>query len=257
MSYKYLAAAAACLSVSTPAYAQGLFDFEGAEGKFYVAGFGGGGFQTDAEFTGTLAPGPGVLDDVALVPGAPAQVDVDFLSDAFFGGAVGYRLPFKYFFGLLQPRVEVEVSFLEADAAGGAFNGGNFLFEGETQTLFILLNSYNEIRVSDEQRIIPYIGGGLGIGIVDTTLNFAPELGGPLPTFVAQGENTTFARSIAGGLTWEATERLDIYTEGRYYRVDGVDVVQGVVSDEPASFVAELDDDLDGVTWTAGLRFKF
>jgi len=83
-----LIACASALALSSTASAQGLFNFEPAEGYFYTAGF----------------VGVAVPDDIA-------GVELD--SDVTYGGAVGGRLPFKSL-GFIHTRLELEVSYFEA-----------------------------------------------------------------------------------------------------------------------------------------------
>ena len=53
-----------------------------------------------------------------------SDIDAEIGSDAFYGASVGAKLPFKYW-KYFQPRLELEVSYLENDVEGGSFNGGN------------------------------------------------------------------------------------------------------------------------------------
>ena len=85
-----------------------------------MSGFVGGGFPSDATFNGEQAPEEGVPGTA----GALADIDAEIGSDAFYGASVGAKLPFKYW-KYFQPRLELEVSYLENDVEGGSFNGGN------------------------------------------------------------------------------------------------------------------------------------
>lgn len=240
------------LAIAAPVSAQ-LPGSSPAEPGFYVSGFVGGGFPGDADFEGTQAPDPGSPG----LAGDPANVDVEFDSDIFFGGAVGYQLPFQ-FFNLVHPRIELEVSYVEAGVSGGSTNGGNQTFLGDQSALFVFFNQYGDLKWRDDQLIIPYFGGGLGVGIVDTNVPYFPNNGiATAPTFALTGEDTGLAGHSAIGVTFKATERLEVYAEGRYYNIFGIDAERRFVAGGADIFNADVDDRLDGFTASAGARFRF
>ncbi|MEO0983857.1 MAG: hypothetical protein AAFX03_14530 [Pseudomonadota bacterium] len=241
--------------IAGPAAAQGVLNTGQAEDGWYVSGFVGAAFPSDAEFTGVQQPDPGIPSPAGNVAGVPAEIDIEFDTELYFGGAIGYKLPFTYL-RYFQPRLEIEVSYLEKEVSGGSFNGGGQIFGGEQEILFVLLNNYSDIRWSDTQTVVPYIGGGIGVGIVDSDVQyFPPSAAGPV--FAVQGDSTGFAGTIAGGLTWELSEQLDVYAEGRYYRVSGVDLERRFIGGGADIFNADVSDRLTGATATAGARFKF
>ncbi|MEO0320855.1 MAG: hypothetical protein AAF199_08200, partial [Pseudomonadota bacterium] len=144
-------------ALGAPLASAGVFDTEPAKGGFYLSGFGGINFGQDADFDG-------VQDPAAGVPGlasGPALVNVDFGSARTFGGAVGAQLPFK-FLGVFHPRVEVEGSSFRQNVNSGAFNGGTQTFSGQISGTAVYLNNYSDIKFSENQLIVPYIGGGIG-----------------------------------------------------------------------------------------------
>ena len=244
--------AALCAGLALPAAAQ-LPGSSPAEPSFYVAGFVGGAFPQDADFEGTQNPDVGVPG----AAGAPAEIDVSFDNDVFFGGVLGYQLPFQ-FFNTFHPRIELEVSYFEADVEDGAFNGGNQIFSGDQSILFVFFNQYADIKFSDNQLLTPYIGGGLGIGIVDTNVAYFPDNGvATAPTFALTGDDTGFAGHTAIGLTFDATDTFEVYAEGRYYNIFGIDAERRFVADGANLFSADVDDRLDGFTVTAGARLRF
>lgn len=243
---------ALAFALAVPAAAQ-LPGSSPAEPGAYVSGFVGGGFPGDADFEGIQAPeagSPGLAGD-------PANVSVEFDSDIYFGGAVGYQMPFQ-FFNLIHPRIELEVSYVEAGVDGGSFNGGNQTFSGDQSALFVFFNQYGDLKWRDDQIIIPYFGGGLGIGIVDTNVQYFPNNGiATAPTFGVFGEDTGLAGHSAIGVTFKASDRLEVYGEGRYYNIFGVDAERRFIAGGADSFNADVDDRLDGFTASAGARFRF
>lgn len=254
MKLSSLIATAGLLAVTaSPAHA-GIFDRTPADGAGpYVSGFVGIALPSDSEFEGTQNPD-------ANVPGAadtPALVESDLDSDVYFGGAIGYRLPFK-FLKTFQPRWEIEASYYEADVGSGSFNGGDQIFGGEQSQTFILVNSYSDIRWKENQKIVPYIGGGLGFGIVDSNIQYFPDNGvATSPTFAVEDDDTGFATVSTIGVTLNATEKFDIYTEARYFKTYGIDAERRFVADGSNGFSSDLDDDPDGITFTVGTRYKF
>ncbi|WP_427450195.1 hypothetical protein [Litorimonas sp. WD9-15] len=244
---------AALLSFASGAQA-GIFDKTPADGSgVYVSGFVGGAFPFDADFEGTQQPAAGVPG----AAGANADVGANLDSDVYYGAAVGGRLPFK-FLNVFQPRLELEISHFESDVDGGNFNGGNQTFSGQQSQTFYLINSYNDIRWKDNQRVVPYIGGGIGLGVVDSDIQYFPNNGvATAPTFAAQGQDTGFATVSAAGVTLNATEKFDVFVEGRYFKTYGIDAERRFIANGNDGFNADLDDDPDGLTLTVGTRVKF
>lgn len=243
----------ASLAIGSSASAQGLFETTPADGNLYVSGFVGVGFPSDANYEGVQTPAVGVPGTI----GGPANIDAQFDDDVYFGGAVGARLPFK-FFNVLQPRIELEVSHLDTEVEGGAFNGGNQTFSGDQSALFIYGNSLTEIVWKDNQKIIPYIGGGLGLAVVDTNIQYFPNNGvANAPTFAVVGETTNFATVSTIGLTSKISDKIELYTEGRYQKIFGVDNERRFIAGGNDLLSANVDDNLDGFSLTVGSRFTF
>jgi len=236
-----------------PAHA-GIFDRTPTDGAgFYVSGFVGVAVPFDTDFDGTQNPAASVPG----VAGTAASIDADLDSDVYFGGAVGGRLPFK-FFKTFQPRWELEVSHFESDISSGEFNSGDQTFSGNQSQSFILINSFNEIRWTENQTIVPYFGGGFGLGIIDTDIQYFPNNGAfTAPNFAVQGQDTAFATASTIGVTLNATEKFDVFTEAKYLKTYGVDAERRFIDNGADGFSADVDDDPDGLTFTVGTRVKF
>ena len=244
-------AASLCMAVS--ALAQSLFDTTPAEGNWYASGFVGVGLPLDAEFDGVQNPVAGIPG----AQGAPAIVDADLETDVFFGGAVGRRLGFK-FFNILQPRVEVEVSRISSDVQGGTFNDGDQIFGGSQETNFVFLNNYSDVIWEENQAVVPYFGGGIGVAFTDNNITYFPNNGvATAPTFAVQSDDTTVATLSAIGATFNFIEGIEVYSEGRYYRTYGGDAERTFVGAGGNDFSAELDGDIEGFAFVGGIRFKF
>jgi len=235
------------------AHAKGLFNTDPAEGGFYVSGFAGAGFPNDVRFKGTQNPAVGSPG----LAGSPAEIKAGFDTDVYFGGALGYRLPYK-FLTYFQPRLELEVSYLDAGVDGGSFNAGDQTFAGSQESLFILGNSLTEIVWSEDQAIIPYFGGGIGVGIIDTTIRYFPNNGiATSPTFAAKGRDTGLTTHTTLGVSIPVNDKFEIYGEGRYLLTLGVDAERTFIGDGGATFNADVDDDADAFSLTLGLRWRF
>lgn len=236
------------------ANAEGIFNLNPAPSGFYVSGFGGATFLNDTTFTGVSDPVAGIPGPTG-VAGVPLNVDVDFSTGYTLGGAVGYQLPFSYF-GIFYPRLEVEVSYLENDVDSGSFNGGAQTFLGEQEALSIYLNSYSDIKFSPDQRFVPYIGGGLGVAFVDSNISYFPA-SASAPVFALVDEDEAFAAHVAVGASYELTGGLELYSEGRYFRIQNVNLDRRFIGGGADLFNGNVEDDLDGFTVTSGLRFRF
>jgi hypothetical protein len=240
------------LGLSSTAHA-GLFDFDPAPGGAYASGFVGISFPSDADFEGTQAPAAGVPG----LAGAPANIQADLDSDVYYGGAVGVRLPFKYW-KYFQPRIELEISRSESDVSAGNFNGGNQNFSGDQSVTYYLINNSSDIIWRENQKIVPYFGGGIGIGDFDTNIQYFPNNGiATAPTFAVQNSGSGFATVSTLGATFKATDRFDIYAEGRYLKTYGVDAERRFIAGTNNGFSADVDDDPDGFTLTVGTRVNF
>ncbi len=237
-------ASVALAAAATPAQA------EPAQG-WYVSGFVGAGFPGDADLTGVQNPAAGAPG----MAGAPAQISTDFDSDTTFGFAIGYDTPWE-FFGLFNPRLELEYSRIEADVGGGSFNNGNQPFSGDVSIDFFLINNYSDIIWDDNQTIIPFVGGGLGVATVDANILYAGG-GSPTPNFVATGDDSGLAGTFAGGLTWLTGTPWEIYGEARYYQVRDLEFERRFIGGGANLFNASVEDDFDGSSLAVGARYKF
>ena len=221
------------------------------ETGFYVSGFVGAGFPGDVELTGTQTPvigAPGVA-------GAPAIINADFDNDTTLGVALGYRTPWE-FFGLFHTRLELEISTLEADVSNGSFNSGNQPFSGDASIDFFLINNYSDIIWRDDQRVVPFVGGGLGFANVETDILYAGG-GATSPNFAARGDDTGLAGTFAAGLTWLTGSDWEVYGEARYYQVRDLEFERRFIGGGADLLNARVEDDFDGTSLTFGARYKF
>lgn len=231
MTFKSVLVSAIAIATAMGSASAGIFDTEPAQGGAYVAIFGGGAFPSDVDVEG-------------VVDAAQFNTSADLDSSFTYGGALGLQLGFRYL-RVFQPRLELEVSRQSNDFS---LPGGG---SGEQDATFVFLNNYSDIVFTPGQRITPYIGGGLGFGVIDSSAVFS----GAADPFSLSGDDTRFAGHIAAGLTFDFSDRVELYGEGRYIRVQNIDFDD---DDFGGQFTATgLTGDLDNFTLTGGLRFRF
>ncbi len=232
----------------------GVFDTEPAESGAYLFGFGGGVFPSDNSFNGVSDPDAGVPGPTG-VAGVPLNVDVSYDDATFYGGGVGYQLPFRYL-KVFHPRLELEVSRFSADVSGGSFNNGTQTFAGEQEATLFYFNNYSDIIFSPDQPLTPYIGGGLGVALVDVNTPYFPA-SAVGPVFTVAGSETAFSSHATIGVTYDLTPHIDLYTEGRYFRTYGLDLERRFIGGGANLRSGDVSDNLEGFTATGGLRFRF
>lgn len=248
-----LVLAAALLAVAPSAHAQQeFFNLRAAEDGAYVFAFGGGAFTTDQSFAGIASPEPGAP---GLPAGAALSAEIEGGASIYYGGGLGYQLPFTYW-RYFHPRIEVEASNFSVDVDGGSFNGGDQTFLGEQSATFIFLNNYSDIVWSETQRVTPYVGGGLGVAITEFDILYAPA-GSTEPSFGVFGSQTAFAGTIAAGATLNLGGQVELYSEGRYFRAYGVETQRRFVGAGEDLLSGVLDGDLEGFNVLAGLRYRY
>jgi opacity protein-like surface antigen len=236
---RFLFAAGAVFAVSLAASAANardlsqLMQHNKAHSGPYIAGFGGAAFPDDYDFSG---------------PAGRTEFESD--TGYTFGGAVGYRLPVRIF-GFIQPRVELEAEYLDSD-----IGGSNLVFadsshaDGDLQAVFAFFNSYSELRFNDSQRLVPYIGGGIGAAFLDVDID---RVGGSLAdSRLAGTDDTEFVGHVAAGVTYELSRHAEIYSEGRYFRVSNV----GLDFAGPSSLVTQ-EGRIEGYSVLGGVRWRF
>jgi len=134
------------------------------------------------------------------------------------------------------------------------------VFSGSQEALFIFANNFTDIKWREDQIVIPYIGGGFGVGIIDTNAFYFPvgAAFAPAPAFAVTGEDTGFATHTTIGATVALTEQLEVYAEGRYLTTYGIGTERRFLGGGTADlFNSDLSDRPDGLTASAGVRFRF
>lgn len=122
------------------------------------------------------------------------------------------------------------------------------------------MNNLTDLIWKENQVLVPYIGGGLGLAIIDADVQYfgAAAPFAPLPAFEINEDDVGFATHNILGLAYLANDRLEIYAEGRYTRTYGIDFERRFVGGNTVDiFSADVSDTLDGFTATAGVRYRF
>lgn len=223
------------------------------EGGVYITVSGGVEFFTDSEFIGIQNPDMGVPG----MAGAPAVASVDFDTGYNIRGAIGYEFS-NGFVSFLKPSIELEIGYAEADVGGGVFNGGNQTFDGDINAITVQANYNSDIIFSENQKITPYFGGGLGIGIVDSNIVYFPNNGvATAATFGIFGSSTQFSTNNRIGLKAKLSDSFDIFAEGRYTRISSGDFERRFVAGGANGFNANVNGDSDTFSVGIGLRTRF
>jgi opacity protein-like surface antigen len=198
---------ASCATLAAGLFIGGIIAPESAfaedvtvEPGFFVAGSVGGNFQRNDPLRVTS-------------PTAKSRINPDFKDEVGFTVAVGYQYDkaIVSFLKFLKPRLELEYNFARAEVRGAS---------GRVRTDYIKGILYSDIRWSQDQKIVPYFGTGIGIGRIDAELR-GLRANTTAPTVTIDDRSSRFATHSSLGLTFKATERLDIYAEGRYSRTIG------------------------------------
>lgn len=224
-----------------------------ANSGIYVSLSGGAEFFSDADFFGIQQPAP----NVPGIAGEAAFVNVDFETGYNLRGAIGYKLS-KGFIGFLIPSFELEVGYAEADVGSGSFNNGNQNFSGDINVTTIQFNYNSELIFNENQKIIPYFGGGLGVAIVDNDIAYFPNNGiASAPTFAIDDSATNFVTNSRIGVKTQLSDNLDIFLEGRYTRVSSSNFERRFVANGADDFSTNLDGDTDSLSLGLGIKARF
>jgi len=205
-----------------------LFVTSGAAAQIYVEG----------RIGASIIP---ATDSTLLVPGgAFLPVEQSFGAGASGGVAVGYA----HAMGL---RTELNLQIQGNDFAELALLGYLEPKTGEAISVSPMLDLLYDIRLG-ESPFVPYLGAG--IGLLYTTVSPARVL-----LFQVDGDSTSFAWEVVGGLAWELSDRLAVTANYRYLGTAGRQGFRVFVPFNGSVFW--LDTDLASHNITMGLRYSF
>lgn len=164
----------------------------------------------------------------------------------FLGGAA---LGFEIFENV---RTELEFSYqrngLSDFSANGAFAGQPFNTEASFQTATVLGNVWFDLDFLGGDKIKPYVGGGVGLGVIDA--NLFDNLGA-IQNIDVNG--AVFAYQLGAGVNIGISERIDL---GVGYRF------RGFASTDTGLFTPPFGTSIDGISpsshnFIGSVRYKF
>jgi len=135
----------------------------------------------------------------------------EFLNDSgfLFGLAIG-RIQGQ------NLRTELEVTYRTIDVTGLNLQGAGSQFipvNGDLGTIAGMANIYWDFDVNTLGPVRPYIGAGVGFAFARPDL-FLPPGGGE---FAVQDDQSSFAWQWMAGLSYRATNRLEVFAEYRFF----------------------------------------
>ncbi|QNP28924.1 outer membrane protein [Cylindrospermopsis curvispora] len=162
---------------------------------------------------GSLSVGFGSQSDVNITENGQNWAKFKDFNSAFsFNAAFGYQ------FQLFRAELEVGNQFLSAKNLDYDLNTRfprTGTLSGNMSATTILLNSYFDIPTGSKFR--PYVGGGLGLGIIRGKILNAPFCdSGCLPGRDYSLDGTAFAYQLKAGLQYEIARKANIFGELKY-----------------------------------------
>lgn len=151
--------------------------------------------------------------------------------------ALGYRFGNGF-------RTELEVAYRgnnDVDSVSGALIPS----KGDSSSWAAMLNVLYDVDVFDNERFMPYVGAGFG-AIRSQYDNVGPALG--LATSI-DDSSFDFGWQAMAGLTYQATDMLDVYAQYKY--------TSAINPDYNAIAVSNVSGDYDVSTIVAGIRINF
>jgi opacity protein-like surface antigen len=216
-----LSCAAAALALAAPQAALAQEDM----GHFYLQGFGGANWANDFEF------------NADFLAGGENAGEYEFETGYGVGGAAGYD------FGSV--RIEGEVAFRD----NGRISSDGEPTGDDLTALTLMANAYYDFENSSP--VTPYVGGGLGTGRV--------EYNSPAEGLFAEfgASDWGFAAQGILGVTYEVTDTMDLFAEGRALGIFGLDMSDtSIVMGQPFADVT-FDNEYVSYGAFAGVRINF
>lgn len=130
-------------------------------------------------------------------------------------GAVGYD------FG--DMRTEMEVTFRKNGVDGLSAGASLPSPDGDMQSTAFMANGYYDLPVGGPVK--PYIGGGIGVAHVNVK-DYSTA-----GTTVADEDDNVFAYQAMAGMEYAVNNKVDLYTEYKYFATEDVDFGGGAEGD--------------------------
>ena len=185
-----------------------------------------------------LETGVTALPDT-VVHGPFVDGDLDLYPGFVIGGAVGARL--NPFF-----RLEGAMSYREAQVDEFYVEGFVTEDEGHFGAFSTMANAYVDFALPGSP-VTPFIGGGLGVAIVNL------ETYDPFEGVDIDDESVQLAWNLSAGATWKVADHIDLVTRYRYFATENLDE-----SYQDGSLrLGEADFEMDSHEAVIGVRFSF
>lgn len=159
------------------------------------------------------------------------------------GGALGRRVG-RFF------RTELEYCYRSQDPGNVIFNGNNFQnLSGNQNSHTGMYNLFFDMIIG-HGNLVPYIGGGVGVGFIDSNIDFGP---GEL-----DGDDTALALQWMAGLSYRARPNMEIFVEYRFFEME--DPKLNYFGAPPIGFQTPnilLNSEYQSTDVFAGFRFNF
>ncbi len=181
----------------------------------YVSLFGGGVLPLDTHFNYT---GENYM--------------VDFKTGFTVGAAVGANLT-------PELRGEVELAFQTYDVDDVETNGGETSGDGQVDSYFLMANLWRDFELGGFH---PYVGGGVGVALMDVNIDFDSDEN-------VDDSTLALAAQVGSGVRFPITDALTLDVGYRFKAAVGV-LTEGVDGDDhtAASYYSHIGQ--AGVSWT-------
>jgi opacity protein-like surface antigen len=159
---------------------------------------------------------------------------VDFKDGFTVGAAIGGEVA-------RDLRGEIEVSYVGYDVDHSNENGTRFNSNGDVDSYFLLANLWRDFHLGMFQ---PYLGGGVGMALMDVDLDFDPGIG-------EHSKDTTlaFAAQAGSGIRFDVTDTIAIDLGYRFKAALGV-LTEGNAGNDDHSFASYFTHiGQAGITW--------
>ena len=191
--------------------------------------------NSDGHWTFSIGVGQQGYEDQAIKISTVAS-KFRFEPGTSYSAAVGYD------WGKYRGEISYEKKFLDVqDYSVNSAPSTWYALNGPITLSTVSLKGYRDFR--NGKRIQPYLGAG--IGQTEANLDYIQTHGSATQT--AGGSDTETSYELIAGLTYEATEKVDLYSEYKLTSTGNFDL--GTSYKDLAS--------LDGNSVNAGVRFKF
>ena len=121
---------------------------------------------------------------------------------------------------MIRGEVEIGVGRSNQGSINEVVNGTmvtNYTGNGEITAYSALANIWADIDMADTMSgITPYVGGGIGLAVVDTNLIYTAT-----PAYGPQDRSVEFAGQLGAGVNWSLTDTVDLGVGYRFSFISG------------------------------------